>query len=329
MDATYRYALNRLGKVQDIAALERVDVERLGPFLCVGCKGHLIARLGQKMIKHFAHASGEGCAGETYLHNLAKNVFFETYNECLESDTVFTLELDTKVSCSHFEKKIDVSCSEIQKVRHDLTKYFDTVLLECHHDGFVPDIMLKSSKTGETIYVEIAVTHNSSEDKIRSGKRIIEYQIESEEDIHLLRSYRVQAEDKRIHLYNFNAKSLRRNLCNGACKKTFSCFVIDHKGRASVIESTPGKLVERVNNDSVVKSLLCQNEDNVDSEFHSFIKKAVREGARVRSCFVCINVKHDEKNNNLLCLKKLNMFPPMRHFDAVIFQLLRPCDGNH
>lgn len=309
MNATYRYALNRFGKVQDVTVLERKDVEQLEPFICVGCKGNLIARLGQKMIKHFAHASGEGCAGETYLHNLGKNVFFETYNDCLESGIPFILELDTEVSCSHFENKIDVSCSEIEKVTHDLTTYFDTVFMECHHDGFVPDIMLKSSRTGETVYIEIAVTHRSSDEKIRSSNRIIEYQLESEEDIPFLRSPRVQTEAQRIHLYNFNAKPLRRDICNGSCKKTFSCFVIDYKGRASVIESTPSKLVERINNDSVVISSLCRNEDKVHFEFHSFIKRAVKDGVRVRSCFVCKNVKHDKENNYLHCQKNFKYVP--------------------
>jgi len=108
MEATYRHAFNKYGKVQDVTVLEREDVKQLGPFLCIGCGGTLIARLGQKMIKHFAHASGEGCGGETYLHKLGKSVFLETYNDCLDSGTPFILELDTKISCSHFEKDIDL-----------------------------------------------------------------------------------------------------------------------------------------------------------------------------------------------------------------------------
>jgi len=186
--------------------------------------------------------------------------------------------------------------------------------MENKHDDFIPDLMLKSRRNAETIYIEVAVTHKSSEKKIESGHRIIEYLIESEEDTSLLRSTRVQTENQRVHLYNFHSKPLRKDLCNGACQNTFSCFVIDYKGRASVIKSTPKKLIEKINNKAVVLSSLCENEDKVQSEFYSFVREAVRIGIRVRSCLVCTNVGIDKENDNLLCQKHFKYVPSYEAF---------------
>jgi len=319
MEATYRYALNKFGKVQDVTTLSRTDVAYLEPFVCVGCQGRLIAKLGQKMIKHFAHANGQGCAGETYLHNLGKRAFLETYTNCLDSGKSFNLELETEVICTHFENKLDIHCSEFRKISYDLTSYFDSVILECEHEGFVPDILLKSSTTKEVLYVEIAVTHKTSEEKRSSGHRIIEYVINSEDDIYLLKETFISGSNNKIKLYNFNAQPMHRDVCNGNCQKEFRCFVIDYKGIASVIKSTPESIVQKINNNSVVRASLCVSNDKIKSDFYDFVHKANADGVHIRSCYVCNNVKYEKNDDKIFCQKRLKYVPSFEAFRCSSF----------
>lgn len=324
MEATYRYALNRFGKVQDVTTLNRTDVAYLEPFVCVGCQGRLIAKLGQKMIKHFAHAHGEGCAGETYLHNLGKRAFLETYTNCLDSGKPFNLELETEVICTHFENTLDIHCSEFRNISYDLTSYFDTVILECEHNGFVPDVMLKSSMTHEVIFVEIAVTHKSSAEKRGSGHRIIEYVVNSEDDIYLLKETSVAESNSSIKLYNFNAKPIRRDVCNGKCQKEFRCFVIDYKGMASVIKSFPESIVHKINNNSVIRASLYGSSYKIQSDFYDFVIKAHAGGINIRSCYVCDNMKYEKEGDKLFCQKRLKYVPSFEAFRCSSF-LISKC----
>lgn len=327
MEATYRYALNKFGKVQDVTTLNRTDVAHLEPFVCVGCRGRLIAKLGQKMIKHFAHANGEGCAGETYLHNLGKRAFLETYTNCLHSGKPFNFELKTEVTCTHFENKIDINCIEFRNISYDLTNYFDSVFLECEHGGFVPDVMLKSSMTNEVIFVEIAVTHKSSEKKRGSGHRIIEYVINSEDDIDLLKNTSVYESNNSIKFYNFNAKLLHRDVCGGKCQKEFRCFVIDYKGMASVFKSTPENIVKKINNNSVVRASLCGSNDKIQSDFYDFVKKANADGISLRSCYVCDNVKYENDDDKLFCQKRFKCVPSFEAFRCSSFFMSKCSHG--
>jgi competence CoiA-like predicted nuclease len=69
-----------------------VGKEQQSDFICLGCDNILIAKVNGKIKQpHFAHKSIQECNGETYLHRLGKQVFFEVYQKCLEENEPFIL----------------------------------------------------------------------------------------------------------------------------------------------------------------------------------------------------------------------------------------------
>jgi len=59
------------------------EQKRKTKYTCIGCNSELVPALGEIKKKHFRHKHIV-CSGETYLHKLAKEVFYQTYNSCLE-----------------------------------------------------------------------------------------------------------------------------------------------------------------------------------------------------------------------------------------------------
>ena len=69
------WALDREGKRVQAALLARERRKELAPFACPGCGEELVAKLGARRARHFAHRPGSSCAltrPETLLHFNAK-----------------------------------------------------------------------------------------------------------------------------------------------------------------------------------------------------------------------------------------------------------------
>ena len=70
----------------------------------------------------------------------------------------------------------------------NLTQYYDSVAEEERVGSFIADILLKSSKGYPPILVEIKVSHACEKGKIQSDHRIIEIELNKEEDLELIES---------------------------------------------------------------------------------------------------------------------------------------------
>lgn len=114
--------------------------------VCLTCGAPLIARKGEVIAHHFAHASDTSCEGETALHKLAKSV--------LES-----------------EKWIEVPpCStrlgNIWTPVHDSFEWkAERAMPEAFMQGFRPDVLLLAED--RLLVVEFKVTHPVPDEKIK------------------------------------------------------------------------------------------------------------------------------------------------------------------
>jgi hypothetical protein len=88
--------------------------------------------------------------------------------------------------------------------------------LECKEGSFIPDVLLESDNQ-EKIFFEVAVTNFSSAAKTQSDYRIIEFSVNSEEDIKKIEST-ILEESYEIKFLNFKNTS-KGNWCNGECSK--------------------------------------------------------------------------------------------------------------
>ena len=170
-DRSYPYAKNSLGRVTHIT---EVDDKEL--YVCIGCGTEMIPRRGEGKTWHFAHKTLSTCSGESWLHITGKMLFIEEYQKRLTEKNPFYIGFDYpyKALCEKIH-----SCEKSKEHRHyeDLTKYYTHIETEKKHGNFIPDIRLYNPDTGYNMYIEIAVTHRLSEEKKRSGYKIIEIQL--------------------------------------------------------------------------------------------------------------------------------------------------------
>lgn len=182
-------------------------------YTCMGCGAEMTAKMGNKNAWHFAHkVQDEGnCSSETYLHKLAKRLIREKF----ESSPSFWIQYNQVGLClsykeCRFKYKQEDSCQVFKTVKHDLKQYYDLCQEEIPIEGFIADLLLSSSTHADRnpVLIEIYVTHKSTEEKLKSGLRIIEIKIDNEDSIKNLLTKdvieEIYIEDKGdAYFYNF------------------------------------------------------------------------------------------------------------------------------
>lgn len=306
MEIQYRYALDQHDQPIDVFGLERSLLDPGCVFRCVACGGELVAKLGDIKAKHFAHKSlTSNCAYESYLHQLAKRTFYAEYSKCLENNKPFHLVRTESVTCNHFEHKHGYTCARTENKHHDLIKYFDRVALEKHHNGFVADVLLQSSKTGEVLFVEFAVTHKCEEEKIRSGLRIVEYSLTDEEQLEPVKSHNLRDSDERITLYNFRTRNERRSVCGGNCAAKINVFVVYESKKSILLELDPHREVDSQVRGKILHLEVLGKSSGEKEEQISLFRQKVREAhfnnVPLKNCFLCRYHGGDGVENAVFC----------------------------
>jgi hypothetical protein len=310
----YRFAYNIDQEVVDVLELPSDREELSDQYICLGCDNPLIAKTrGEKREKHFAHKNRLSCNEETYLHRLGKMTFYRTYLNCLENNEEFFIELTYTKVCRKHEQFIGHSCNlgSLSKT-HDLTVYYDSIKLETRDDSFIPDLLLYNSKKPEQkLYIEIAVTHFLSDEKILSDKRIIEIPIETEADIAKIQAKKLTEKD--ASFINFDRPSGSVTDAECACaQKKYYFFIIYDSGKCIMDDTTVREIemkIRKVKNSAKYIRLRYISDQYVDRGdlFKDFVEEAYKRGFRVKNCLLCrmagpnFNSFSDDK---IFCKKK-------------------------
>lgn len=322
----YRYALNQINELVDVTKLERVHLKDEDKFYSVDYHQELIPRLGKIKVKHFAHKPQNDVLGssETYLHALGKRFFSELYEKCLAEGTPFYIKYEEQKICTRLEKEFNCHC-EISngKEKYDLTKVFDQIIVEKRDNIFIPDILLSSSKNTNKIYIEIKVSHAVTDEKIASGERIIEFQINHESDIEKIIDFKNGNYDTRhysefrsdklyeknkdfVKYYNFKKNIIKRPLCkSGECFRLFHVFTVSKNGKCNnqiVSENEMENVLRNFGKHSIFTytepSFSLRNDlENPEDQwefnnegalaFKAFIAKAHLTQVKLKNCFLC------------------------------------------
>ena len=111
------------------------NAEKQEDYFCIGCGQKIIPRLGDIRIHHFWHKNeSHNCNKETYLHELGKKVFYETYKKCIEEKEPFYMTasllnpITTKCVYNGLFKSKD--CVNNDKTTFDLTTNYFKIELE-------------------------------------------------------------------------------------------------------------------------------------------------------------------------------------------------------
>lgn len=278
-DVKYRYAIDDLNEIVDAADLtltERKD------YICIGC-GHILRPvIGAIKKKHFRHKELVECSGETYLHKLAKLIFKSVYQNCVDNEIPFEIELKRSIECNSC-KENGPCFKNHDYFLYDITKNFIIIKEEFREGNFIPDLLLLTS-SGRKIFVEIAVTHKSSNDKVESGNQIIEINVLDESDLEIIKNRIISYKNNKILFYNFKDNKIQKSL-HEACNRYMSCFALLKSGKAFI------KNIDRYSYEKLKYSHSIQRILKIkDLDHYIFIEELEKshfEGFDVKNCYLC------------------------------------------
>ncbi|MBD5180606.1 MAG: hypothetical protein HDT01_04835 [Bacteroidales bacterium] len=192
MNTGYRhhqhYAVSDTGKLVHIEHLDENE-----NYYCVNCNCHMLPKRGKKNEWHFAHdymdERNTTCSYESYLHKLAKFKIQEWF----EKDTPIHIEYPIISECNlandcKWKESEDNNCSETKYEKYNLKNVLNKSEIEkrikANDTVLTADLLWYNERNPQTrILIEVKVTHGCSEEKINSGEKIIEFTIQSEDDI--------------------------------------------------------------------------------------------------------------------------------------------------
>lgn len=296
----YQYALDEENQIIDISMINK-EHRSHSNYYCLACGRELIAKLGEKKQKHFAHKFNTAefsCNNETYLHRLAKIKIKEKFDK---SESFF-IKLRGKVICSSIEKcEFAINkhlCIQEKDKLIDLKKYYNLCSIEKSIKGLRADLLLESTTTGiMPILIEIFVTHSCSQDKINSKLPIIEIPIQSEEDIKTM--------ENEIEFcgqtYNLHIKDIHEPM---EINYTIQKYVLFSSGKylyKSAYQTTCRHIKTPQYNHAILEiSVYEQKFCKTDFLFY-----AITLGYNLKDCFICRYFKYIKSmyGNYPLCMK--------------------------
>lgn len=276
VEIQFKYALSEAGDVIDIVCLSESDRK---DYECAGCGKIVRPVLGKTRKKHFRHKISAHCSEETYLHRMGKMLFERKYKECQQHGRPFYVEFFQPVVCTHCKHG---PCNVESLKRFDLTKAFTTLQNEQRDGNLIPDIFLQTTN-GEILYIEIYVKHAATEQKINSGKKIIEIKVECEEDLELIESGLISCQDHRVKLYNFNPKVVEKAEPS-LCQKEVAYFIVFPSGKCAIRVEPVYRFVKLLEDKKYyVKQILSRS----GTVFIEEAEAAYNKGISVKNCFLC------------------------------------------
>jgi hypothetical protein len=276
----YKYARDSFGRMVDI---ETIDREQRGQYSCISCGHDLVSVIGDIRQCHFRHkVVSTICSLETYLHQVAKQLFYDIYSSCLfERKDAFQIVLEHPRLCSYCMDKGPCALHP-QSYNYFLTSFFSKIYMEKPDGSFVPDLLLLN-ESGDKLYIEIVVTHSVSHDKISSGTKLIEIRIETEDDLSLIRSCML-SHDPRVSFFNFDPKPINGDF-HTECTQDMALFVLNPNGTA-VPKEMKWHEYEHTNKDQWLFHEIVGSRSSPD-RFKTQLEAAYIDGYDVRNCFLC------------------------------------------
>lgn len=192
-DTFYQYAIcdGQLVHIDDVTEENRHSSK----YYCINCNHEMVPVLGRKKRHHFRHKASETCNWETYLHKLSKHIIKLLFDNQEE----FIVQYPATNVCPELSNCILRRCTEEFVHSINLKEYYDQCIIEGTYNGFRGDVMLTDSKNpSHVLFIEIAVTHKCTPEKLKSGIRIIEIEVTDE-----LSCLKPIVESDKIRFYNF------------------------------------------------------------------------------------------------------------------------------
>lgn len=306
----YRTAFDADGNIIKIEQVTNKH-RKINKYYCIGCGDEMKAALGQKKQHYFSHKNNCNCSSETYYHNLAKRILKHRF----DSSSLFVVKYFVQNACpkatlcklkDHHNWE---SCSSVVLKSINLKDYYNTCEEEVGYKGFKADLILTHTDypNRDPLFLEVAVSHNCSPEKINSNIRIIEIKVQNEVDAYreiienegeyLKESNIIKSREEDlppIRFYNFKRKSYDE----GTNQLSLFYLFQDKDGRCYATCKSKVISCSEINSVHINNSLLevtLEEEDIPEGyEFDLYdlgMALASERGFDVKSCIICKNFK--------------------------------------
>jgi hypothetical protein len=194
-------------------------------------------------------------------------------------------------------------------VSDNLIADFDQIELEKGVEGFVADLLLTSSRTGQKLLLEISVTHPCDPQKVASGLGIVEIEIRSEVEIEALKQG-IDATSPLVRCHNLPPVDAVAKRCSTPCPATGLALLLYRSGKPWYTEC---KLtdVEYLTSDphliawDIVDTRISYHNrahSSVINQFQDFvIKQAYHLKNDVKTCILCKHNGGHKNHNDIYC----------------------------
>lgn len=279
------YAYTSENKIIHISEIQQGNKSQ---YTCINCGSILIPKKGKIRSHHFSHKHETNCSYESYLHKLGKLKFYDQYKKCLSEKKPFRVEYKIDKTCNACLESFNISCKLNSEIKsYDLTKTFDEVFIEKAYNGFVADILLKSNKTNEILFIEFAVTHKCDEKKIQSGYRIIEVNLVNDSDLNFINKNHISISDLHHKFYNFKTNHLTEKFIHSVnCKELFDIYLIHKNNKTVKITEQMRNIINEINNKNVIYYKINETE-NRKYDFEKFVINYSFMNREYKNCFAC------------------------------------------
>lgn len=326
-EVQYPFARNEKGELVDILTLN-INNRYAQKFYCPECGFEMRPRLGKKLAHCFYHFCGSLCNQESYIHRVGKELLYNRFY----SDQPFFIDIpqnaycERRDACEYRIENIHYSCDWPTRIvtRINLKDWYDVAEIEKEYFpnsgvSFRPDVLLTSSldPSRSPVFLEIRFTHPCSEDKVKSGIRILELKIDSIADLERIPGIKVFSVSEKVSFYNFkkNTTCTPNTVIEGGLnhrRYTIIPCTSDYQRkhppfiRVSFFESGLIKSCRLINkshqHDSEALFDITYDRRTVPNGF-SATALVVRSDARFRDCRMCTFYSNPPKRSHL----KLNV----------------------
>lgn len=255
-------------------------------YTCITCGNELIPRIGKYNERHFAHRITIDCNGETYLHKLGKELFEEHYKDCVENGIPFWVKLYQEKKCNCSEKEFNRNCElGTELVSIDLTRYYKQIVVEQIDGDFKPDLILTHDDPQKQIFIEIIVTHRSTEKKLGSGIRIIEINVDNEDDLELIKQHELSENDSKLRIVNFVRNEIRETKSVTNCDEAADLFLVYKSGKC-FMQTLPINKIQSEQKRLKYSTLFSSVKQQA---FENHVIAAYKQKKIAKNCYLCAN----------------------------------------
>ena len=290
---------------------------------CPHCGCRMLKRCGKIRTWHFAHdyryenEVNKDCSYESYLHAFAKMRLKQWFEESKSIILHYRQLLACKYAKDCIWMENGDECSRLDDMTVDLKTYLtDCKIEETVHvddDRFRADLLWSNPANSKNdILIEIKVTHECTQKKKESHKRIIEFEVHSEEDVENIAANDIQESDT-VRFYGFSPKVIvdeamptRHSLFKFIYFRTGKAYSRSECNCKTFREKRRGLLEVTIKRSNYFPGLLSKRQGSPgESSFGRFhiwgLALARSKGCDVRNCYLCNHRHYDYDEEKLKC----------------------------